>query len=263
MGNAAKKQEIAEVKTSLPTMTSTPGETIDASDILLPSIYLMQSNSQWVKDEKAKVGEIVKSTGTQVVAKKKESLVLIPLAFNKSFRIVEKKGNKWVRNEPFNPAKSDEWEFSEGGKDLKRVTSINLYAFLLSELETQEKAQREATKTGEMMDPTQIALPVMISFRSTGYKAGKEAVTHFALAQKVKAEPYMGKLMLSAHETTNDQGTFYVYDLKPFRDGKKLSRDQYESCKEWRTLMLAGQVKVDESGERSDESTADEENAQY
>ncbi len=253
--------EMTETKTQLPSTELMAGEQIDGRDVVLPALYLMQSNSEWVKDEKAKNGDIVKSTGTQVVARKRESLVFIPLAFNKSFRIVEKKGNKWVRNEPFDPRIADQWDFQENGKDLKRVGCINVYAFLLTELEAQEKAKAEAASKGDMMDPSAVALPVLISFRSTGYKAGKEVITHFALAQRVKSEPYMGKLELSTHEQTNEDGTFNVYDVKPFKDGKRVDPAFIPDCKEWRKLMLAGQVKVDESGERTE--TTSEAGAQY
>lgn len=245
------KKEIAKVEETKTLAVAAPmgGEQIDASDVLLPSLYLMQSNSQWVKEEKARVGAIVKSTGTVTVADRKQTLVIVPLAFNKSFRIVEKKGNKWVRNEAFNPAVADEWEFKEDGRDLKRVACINVYAYLLPELMAQEKARKEAEEAGEMMDPSSIALPVLISFRSTGYKAGKECITHFALAQKVRSEPYMGKLELSATETTNEQGTFYVYNVKPVRGGEKLTGQMLQDCADWRKLMVANQVKVDDSAE--------------
>lgn len=248
------KKEIAKVedkKTEL-TVAAAPlmqGETIDASDVLLPSLYLMQSNSTWVKEEKARNGAMVKSTGVTTVADRKESLVIVPLAFNKSFRIVEKKGNKWVRNEPFNPALADQWDFSEDGRALKRVACINVYAYLMKELLAQEAARLEAEKSGEMMDPGSIALPVLISFRSKGYKAGKECITHFALAQKVRSEPYMGKLEVFATEETNESGTFYVFNAKPVRGGDKLTPAMVKDCADWRKLMVANQVKVDDSEE--------------
>jgi len=254
MGAVAKKEttELAEVP-------MIQGEHIDARDVLLPSLYLMQSNSEWVVNEKTKPGEIVKSTGQQVVAPRDGTLVIVPLAFNKSFRIVEKAGNKWVRNEEFDPGKADEWDFMENGKPLKRVSCINVYAYLQKELEAQSVAQAEAQKSGEMMDVSQVALPVLITFRSTGYRAGKEVITHFALAQKCKSEPYTGKLELSAIKQTNDDGTFYTYQVKPFRGGQKLTPEQLEECKQWRQLMLVNAVKVDMSGEGIGETVASQE----
>lgn len=252
MGAVAKKEATEVVTTAEMPMQ---GEVIDARDVLLPSLYLMQSNSEWVEQEKAKPGEIVKSTGQQVVASRESSLVLVPLAFNKSFRIVEAVGNKWVRNEAFDPGKADEWEITENGKKLKRVSCINVFAYLQGELDGQAKAIADAQKSGEMLDPSQIALPVMVTFRSTGYRAGKEVVTHFALAQKCKAEPYTGKLELSAVKQTNDDGTFYTYQVKPHRGGVKLTKEQIEECKQWRQLMLANAVKVDASGEGTGTTT--------
>lgn len=251
MGAVAKK-ETTEVSTT--TELPMHAERIDARDVLLPSLYLMQSNSEWVEQEKAKSGEIVKSTGQQVVAPRDGSIVLVPLAFNKSFRIVEVDGNKWVRNEAFDPGKADEWEITENGKDLKRVSCINVFAYLQEELEGQAAAIAEAQKTGEMPDTSQMALPVMITFRSTGYRAGKEVITHFAMAQKYKIEPYMGRFELSAIKQTNDDGTFYTYQVKPHRGGQKLTPEQVEECKQWRSLMLANAVKVDLSGEGTGET---------
>lgn len=247
-------KEITKTDPNLPAMQTPDAEKIDARDVLIPALYLMQSNSTFVKEEKAKNGAIIKSTGVVTVANKGESVGIVPLAFNKSFRVVDKKGNKWVRNEAFNPGIADVWDFKEDGKDLKRVTCINVYAFLLSDLETQAKAKLDAEKTGDMLDPSAVAMPVLISFRSKGFKAGKEVITHFALAQRVKSEPYMGKLELSAHEEANDDGKFFVFDVKPLRDGKKLSKEALADCAEWRTLMTAGKVRVDESGEELESS---------
>jgi len=252
---------IQKTEAHLPAVQTPAAEHIDASDVLIPALYLMQSNSTFVKEEKARNGAIVKSTGVVTVANKGESVVIVPLAFNKNFRIVDKKGNKWVRTEAFNPAVADVWDFKEDGRDLKRVTTINVYAFLLSDLEAQAKAKLEAEKTGDMLDPSAVAMPVLVSFRSKGFKAGKEVITHFALAQRVKSEPYMGKLELSAHEEANDDGSFYVFDVKPYRDGKKLSKEALSDCAEWRSLMTAGKVRADEAGEGSEETT--ESTAQY
>jgi len=246
MGAVAKK-ESTELQVAEPQLIQ--GEQIDARDVLLPSLYLMQSNSEWVTNEVVKMGEIVKSTGQTVVAKRDEPLVIVPLAFNKTFRIVEQAGNAWVRNEAFDPGKADEWEFTENGKALKRVSCINVYAYLQKELAAQDEAVAAAQKSGEMVDMSQMALPVMITFRSTGYRAGKEVITHFAIAQKCKAEPYTGKLELSAIKQTNDDGTFYTYQVKPHRGGQKLSAEQLTECHQWRQLMLANAVKVDMSGE--------------
>lgn len=231
------------------------GEDIDSSDVILPAVYLMQKMSEWVGDELAKAGQFVKSINKAVIGGRGTAVELVPLSFNKSFRIAEAVGNKWVRNEPWDPAKSQEWEFEEEGKSLKRVKCINVYALLMPEVVAEAKEKELVAKSGEMFDLEKALTPVLISFRSSSFKAGKVLTDHFAKAQQYKAEPYVLKFKLDSHEDSNDDGDFYVSDVV---SAGKLPQEFYETCAYWRGLILKGKTKVVETEEAATETEGSE-----
>lgn len=237
-----------EVDTSI-TNYGVKTEKLDSTDAVIPSIYLMQAMSQWVTDEKAKPGDFVKSGTQQIIGSAKEPFYLVPLAFTKSFRIVEAKGNKWVRNEPFNPAKSDEWEFTENGLSLKRIKCINVLGFIAKDLAAEKEALEAAQKSGEMFDLDKALKPVAIQFRSSSFKSAKIITDHFVMAEEYKsfgAQPYSHIFEIGAHKETNDDGTFFVMDVK--RD-KAIDKQYLGTCRKWRELILRGNARVDESAE--------------
>lgn len=265
MSSTAKKKDtkiqtpLAEVKPHvLPAVQDFKSEEIDSSDVILPALYLMQKMSEWVGEELARSGEFVKSINKQVIGGRGKPVGLIPLSFNKSFRIAEAKGNKWVRNEPWDPAKVQEWEFSEGGLDLKRVKCINVYALLVSDIQAEQKEKAAIAASGEMFDLEKALTPVLISFRSSSFKAGKILTDHFAKAQLYKSEPFVTTFTLDSHEDSNDDGDFYVADIK---SAGKTPKEFYETCAYWRGLILKGKTKVAEAEETS--PTESSEPAQY
>lgn len=248
MSTAAKKTDTKEVTkahlagvpaVSKPRMP----EHIDADDVILPGVYLMQSNSDWVKEEKARNGEFVKSTTYKAIGGRGKPVEFVPLSFYKSFRIVEPQGNKWVRNEAWDPAKSGEWEFVEEGRPLKRVKCVNVYALLMPELVAEAAEMEACKKSGEMFDLEKALTPIMITFRNTSFKAGKILTDHFAKAQKYNSEPFVNTFTLDSYEDSNDDGSFYVADVLT---SGKLPKEFYETCGYWRELILGGKTKVAE-----------------
>lgn len=258
MTTAAKKSEtqptVAELKPTAIAIVAPQSEEIDSSDVILPAVYLMQKMSEWVGDELAKAGQFVKSINKQVIGGRGQSVNLVPLSFNKSFRIAESAGNKWVRNEPWDPAKSQEWELEEGGRTLKRVKCINVYALLVPELIAEAKEKEAVAKSGEMFDLEKALTPVLISFRSSSFKAGKVLTDHFAKAQQYKAEPFVTTFKLDSLEQSNDDGDFYVADVV---SAGKTPKEFYETCGYWRGLILKGKTKVVESEETSSDTASE------
>lgn len=234
------------------------GEKLEASDALLPSIYLMQSNSTFVTEQKAKVSEFVKSGTLAVIGSAAQPFNIIPLSFSKSFRIVNPKGNKWVRNEPWNPGKSDEWEFLENGLTLKRVKCINVLGLIPEEVRAEQNALKEAESSGEMFDLDKALKPVAIQFRSTSFKSAKNITDHFVMAQSYKAAPYSHIFKVGARKETNDDGTFFIMEVQRT---DKTPKEFYATCDKWRNLIISGSAKVDESLEEKVNDT--EENARF
>jgi hypothetical protein len=226
-----------------------PGEEeILSSNVVIPKLLLMQALSAFVVDGKAVAGEFVRSSTVEKLGLKEKGVDIIPLTFTNTWVIKERVGNKYEFRgiEPMTAANQDlPWEFKQNGTDWKRVKSINLYALLPADIAA-EKTEMDKAAKGEDADPDKALIPVLISFRSTSFPAGKDVVTHFAKAKKFKLPGYVSTLTVSAHHEKNDQGAYFVMDVKT---SGKTPKEYLETCEYWRTLISAGKTQIDNSDE--------------
>lgn len=232
-------------------MATTPqpdSEEILSSNVVIPKLLLMQALSDFVVDGKAVAGEFVRSSTVEKLGAKEAGVDIIPLTFTNTWIIKEKVGNKYEFRgvEPMTAANQDlPWDFKQNGTDWKRVKSINLYALLPADIKAEQEEMAKA-QAGEDADPDKALIPVVISFRSTSFPAGKDVVTHFAKAKKFKLPGYVSTLRVSAHHEKNDQGAYFVMDVKT---SGKTSKDYHETCEYWKKLISAGKTQVDTSDE--------------
>lgn len=241
-----QKQEVAAANLVRPT------ETILNSDVVIPKILLMQGLSELVADGVAKMGDYVRSTTGEKLGDANATLDVIPLTFKNTWIISEKIGDKYeFRGIQERNAKNenDPWEFKENGTNWKRTKSIDLYALLPADIAAEAVEIEKFKKTGEMPDLNKTLLPVVISFRSTSYSAGKRVVTHFTQAAgmaKFGVKAYGFTLKLSCVKDKNDKGTYFVWEVKP---GSKLAPESLERASEWHKIVTVHGVKVDEEAE--------------
>jgi len=175
-------------------------ENIDASQLTIPKILCMQGLSQMVADGDAQMGDIVDSlTGERLGCGREKDfapLDFVPLYSFQEWVVYEKMKNgelQFIEKVPFGPDNAS-WKWDT--EDQKRVVVMNFYVMLEKDLDDEG------------------ALPYLLSFRSTSYKAGKKLATLVkkgALAQR-PAPAYT--YTLTAHKDSNDKGTFYVFDVK-------------------------------------------------
>lgn len=223
-------------------------EEILASNIIIPKILLMQGLSELVSDGKAVMGDMVRSTTGEKLGNAEKPVEIIPLTYNTTWVKQEKVGNAWEYRgqEPMTAANQDlPWQYEENGTQWKRTKSLNLYALLPSDV-VAEKAEMEKAKNGEMPDPDKALLPVMISFRSTSFNAGKVVNTHFAKARKFGLQGYVSTLKLKCYKEKNELGTFYVFDVET---AGKTPKDAFEVCEYWRNIVASGKAQVDDKDE--------------
>ena len=75
---------------------------VDASDIIIPKILLMQAISQLVEQDKAKQGDFIHSLDEVVVGSKEDKPVeFIPLGMYKTLQTYE--DNKYIKTESLTP----------------------------------------------------------------------------------------------------------------------------------------------------------------
>lgn len=272
--NALAKNQPTDIVTQAPQQGG--GEQILASDVVIPRLWLMQGLSEMVSEGRAKPGEIRRSVGGDLVGDPTHPIEFIPLTFQ----------NKWVIQESPKPGAKYEyrktlsrdgglddsrkiitdqtgenlpWDFTHGGTQWKRVKVLNVFALLVSDIEAELAEFAKFKATGEIPDLNKTLLPVMISFRSTSYNAGKGVVSHFVKAlspaqAKFGVKPYQYTLKLSCYSDKNDKGTFFVYDVGQGRKCEseaKGGKPELERATDWAKTLGANidSVKVDDSEE--------------
>lgn len=226
-------------------------EAVDSADILIPKLLLMQGLSEAVNEQKASLGDIVKSTTGQVVGGQKNPVTFIPLRLFKTWVNSEKIGNKFEYRgeEPFTAANQDaplEWQNPETKTLWRRDRNINVYCLLPKDIEGELEAI-EAAKSGDFPDPDKALMPCLVNFRRTSYQAGRTLATHFAKADVFKVPPAVTMFNLVSQREQNDQGTYYIYKCEV---AGKTNKDFLATCKKWYEVLAKGQHKVHEVTEK-------------
>lgn len=195
------------------------------SDIIIPKVLLMQGLSDFVAKRQANLGDIVRSTTGEKLGNPEKPVEFIPLSFPQSYWVIEQKINgkfKYKTTVPRDAKNSgDEWTFwsDQNGNEVskstlnaiesRRVQRLACYALLPSDIEA-ELAEKKKAENGEMPDLSKALTPVLLSFRSLSFKAGKEVVTFFTQAASFKTQAWRYVLKLTCHHEQNDKGQFYL-----------------------------------------------------
>lgn len=258
------KNEIAHRQASLPSTEVTYQEQeVLNSDIIIPQLYLMQGLSTFVAERKAQIGDIVRSTTAEKVGDDKAPLSFIPLKLTNNWTIFEKvpgqknQEAKWeFRGMAARTAanEADPYEFEKDGTTWKRVKTINVFALLSKDIASFIEEMKK-----DVIDIEKTLMPVVISFRSTSFNAGRTVATFFTkirsnLQYNKSLAPYKYELPLSCSLDENDKGKYFVYEVgasKPL-DASLLA----EASKWYQILNTANDIKIDTSIEEGGSAKA-------
>lgn len=202
---------------------------VEASDLLLPKILVMQPTSKMVKDEKGKIGELRDSLSSKLIAAKEKPVEVILFQPFKTWVEFDKSSGseKWLKTVPYTPENSSvAQEEVIDGKKIVRYKTQNYYALLPSEIEAGEY------------------IPKVVSLRSTGYMTAKKIESRrIFMKQFSKPLPFQ-VFTFTTTAKTNEKGSWYVIDPADARDAtdKELS-----AVKNWSDLIKRSNVKIDDS----------------
>ncbi len=227
-------------------------EEILSGSLLIPYVLLMQGLSDFVADRKAQLGDIVRGGSAEKLGDPETPVEIIPLTFTNTWALSEKVGGKYEfrKQEPLNAANQDlPWDFKQNGADWKRTKSLNLFALVKKDVDA-EQAEAEKVAKGGIPDPSKGLLPVLISFRSTSYKAGKGITNHFAMAKKMGVPAFVSVLRLTSNAEKNEKGNFFTFGIN---HGGETPQPLLEICSYWRTQIATRPVVV-ESEDAGDET---------
>lgn len=247
-------KEIEVRKENLPSTQLAPQDQVLRSDILVPYVVLAQSTSDAVKERKTEMGNIIRSTSLEKLGDPDQGLEVIFLHNPKTNWIIEQKeGNrfKYRRTEPRNASnETAEWSFwadKDGnelpagdvrGSEWRRVKQLMVFAILPKDIEVFE-AEMKKIEEGGLPDPSKALTPVIFSFRSSSYKAGKEVATFFTQAKSMRVPIYRYKVKVGCWLDKNDEGSFYVWEVdrsKPVA----VPKEQMPVVQEWADMINAG-----------------------
>lgn len=234
----AKAQEIQKKEATPLAMVEKPawmGASL-STDRKVPRLLLMQAVSDFVKEEKAQPGTVVRSTTGEKVGGMGQPIPMIILSYPKHEWIIEikppgKKKFEFVKTVPRTPKNQDQrWKYfadengeevpegTKGAMEANRVRVGSFFALLPGDLD-RFAAELEKAKNGEMPDLSVEMTPVQIRMRSFSYDA---SINIEKMLQKIASfgrEPWQFILDLSVHEMKNDEDMWYVYEFETRQKG--------------------------------------------
>lgn len=237
------------------------------SDIIVPFMSLGQGQSEAVQQRKVQLGDIYKSTNPTKMGDPDHPIDAIFLHYPKADWVLEQKGKakfefrkteaRTASNETF-PwsfwADDDGNEMEPGAKgatEWRRVKRLTVFAILPADIAAAQAEIDKASK-GELPDPSKALTPVVFSFRSTGYKTGKEVGTFFTQAQSMKTPVWRYQIPMFPVLEQNDEGSFYVWKTDRTK-AKGVAPEHLAMVSEWAALINQGAANI-----TTDEAHADD-----
>jgi len=134
------------------------GLTVEAQDLVIPKVLLMQGLSELVDQGVARAGDIVENIDNEVLAKRGDPLTFIAFYWSKEWLHFKKEGDRYVYDsrEPTRPGLNYAWEEEVNGEQLKHIESINVAC---------------------MLPDYDLTTPYIGSFKSSCFIAGKQLLT--------------------------------------------------------------------------------------
>ncbi len=269
MAKAEKAVAVQETNKGLAVVDPlAPTQEIMASDIIIPKLLLMQGLSEFVNERKAQQGDMVRSTTAEVVGGPEKPVDFIPLKMTSDWIIQEKQGQKFeyrgtiarnAGNETLpwtfykTPTGQEVVEPTANTIEWRRMKVLNVYALLPQDIQAYQDEMKKLADTGEMPDLNKTLLPIVLSFRSTSFNAGKSVATFFAQLRDASrynpsVKPYHYALTLECSADKNDKGSFYVFQVSG--KTKKVDPKLVDEAARWYdTLSNLSSIKIDTTDE--------------
>lgn len=242
-----------------------PQEQILRQDILVPYIILGQGQSDAVQERKVNLGDIYRSTNGEVLGNPDKPIDAIFLHYPKSNWVIEQKtGAKYefrkvmARNASNETLEWNYWADNDGNEcepgvkgasEWRRVKQLMVFAILPQDIEI-AMAEMAKVEKGEAPDPSKALTPVLFSFRSNSFKAGKEVCTFFTQAQSMKVPIWWYSVQACDFLDKNDKGSFYVWKVDRSRP-KPISLAQRAMVETWAKMIATSsdQLRTDDQAD--------------
>lgn len=189
-------------------------EDFDPSDLEVGELSLQQKTSKQVEAEITKPGDIFDTLNGVVIGNETIPCEIIPLHHKKVWLSQYKDGKKeFVGEIPFSPANAN-WKY-DGDMMNNRPVKNNL---------------NYVWKVLVLGADGNVAMPCLIYFGGYSRRAGQKLNTLVVQGQAVGKLPYETTAFLSSIKTSNDQGTFHMFNLT---NGKPTPQSVLDTAKNW------------------------------
>lgn len=207
-------------------------------DQKVPRLLLMQGTSEFVQEEKAKAGDVVRSTTGVKVGGIGKNIPMILLSYPKHEWIIEVKAGKkfeFVRTLPRTPQNQDQkWKYfadedgnevpegTKGALEANRVRMGSFFALLPGDMDA-FNVEMEKVKKGGIPDLSIEMTPVQVRCRSFSYEASLNVEKMLQKIASFKCQPWQFIVELSVKKMENDDNAWYVYDFDLRQKGTPIS----------------------------------------
>jgi hypothetical protein len=226
---------------------------VEAGDILVARLLLMQNTSEAVGEERAKLGDWLNNLTEKVVGGLDKPIRIIPLAKKSmmlTYTVPQGQKQKFKSAVPMTPQLEEllarEREGMEDNTPVRRYLGFDFTVLLLDQIEE----QLAAMKSGAEIDD--VALPVAIRFKSTGLQAGKKIATHMFKMGMLNRPGYSKGLSLTVYKDKKDTNIYAVPDVAP--ESIALSDEVKAVAAGWMSKLKTAKVTVIDKGEEEVES---------
>lgn len=235
------------------------------SDLIVPYIVLGQGLSDAVVDRKVQLGDIYRSTNQEVLGNPDKPIQAVLMGAPRPDWVIEQKAGQkfeYRKSEPRHAGNETlPWQFwadddgvpmeagQKGATEWRRVKRLTVFAILLNDIIAASEEMKKVDQ-GELPDPSKALTPVVLSFRSSSYKAGREVATFFSKAKSMRADIWRYVVTLGCDLDKNDQGSFYVWKVDTNKP-TAVPKEHVSLVQEWVNMVTARveELNIDEEGD--------------
>lgn len=214
-------------------------EMVDAQDLVMPKLRILQGLSDLVTSGEARFGDIYDAGSGKVVGNMKDvKLDIIPFYMEKLWIVSKYDASsdkyKFVRFDPVNSTNIHrEWEEVINGEKFKNDFNYRFYAMI----------------------PALGSMPYIIDMKGKSRRVGKQLVTMMYVTNKAegKIPPYF-TIELGGISEKNDKGTYSVFTVRRMTE-KPAPVATIKEALGWYKSIQSGAAKVDDSDIMEEENS--------
>lgn len=263
------ENQVATRGSNVPAHHQDMSQNVLASDLIVPYVVIGQGLSEAVVEKEVQMGDIYRTTNREVLGNPDEPIDIIFLHKPKEDWVLEEKPKgaskfEFRRIEPrYAGNETLPWSFwadedgnevpagTKGATEWRRVKRLVAFAILPKDIEAALVEMEKAAK-GDLPDPSKALTPVVVSFRSMSYKAGREVSTFFSSTKSMNVPIWRYMLKAGTKLDQNDQGAFYVWTIDR-RKPQGVPKELLPMVETWVNMLNKGvALNVHEEGETSE-----------